>query len=284
MFFGHVKGAFTGATSDRKGHFELASGGTLFLDEIADMPTQLQAKLLRVLEDGVILPIGDTREKRVDVRVVAATNADLQTRMAGGLFRSDLYFRLARFTVEVPPLRERREDIPLLANHFIEMFAAEMGTGRWKGGKKGRMEEGKEETPRFSQEALEALMNYPFPGNVRELKNIIEHALILSRGGAIQPEHLHFMPVSNSSPTATPTNASPQTPQPTDEETILAYLRQHDSISNSECRQLLNVNRDRAFYLLNKMYTAGLLTLKGSRRWARYYLCGTNTESIRDSA
>ncbi len=122
LFFGHLKGSFTGATADRKGHFELADGGTLFLDEIGDMPATLQAKLLRVLEDGEITPVGATRSRHVDVRVLAATNADLQAKIAAGEFRQDLYFRLARYTVETPPLRERREDLPLLAAHFLEVL------------------------------------------------------------------------------------------------------------------------------------------------------------------
>ena len=187
--FGHLRGAFTGANSDRKGYFELANGGTLFLDEIGDLSFDLQAKLLRVLEDGFFTPVGGTQPKQADVRVVAATNAALQAKIAEGTFRSDLYHRLARFPVEVPPLRERKEDIPLLANHFLEMFAAEM----------------KVEQPTLTPEALIALEAYHFPGNVRELKNIIEHALIKSLGEAIQPVHLHFIespPTSAIPPTA----------------------------------------------------------------------------------
>ncbi|MBI1926441.1 sigma-54-dependent Fis family transcriptional regulator [Candidatus Poribacteria bacterium] len=189
-FFGHVKGAFTGATAERKegaftgataerkGHFELADGGTLFLDEVGDMPLDLQAKLLRVLEDRCITPIGGTRAKQVNVRVLAATNIDLEVKIAEGTFRRDLYFRLTQFRVVVPPLRQRREDIPLLAEHFLKLFAAEMGM----------------EKPTLSGEALAALKAYHFPGNVRELKHIIEGALIRSGGSEIQPTHLHFLP------------------------------------------------------------------------------------------
>ncbi len=140
------------------------------------MPLQLQAKLLRVLEDGRIRPIGGTREKQVDVRILTATNADLQQRIASGRFLRDLYFRLTRFIVQVPLLRERREDIPLLVSHFLKMFAVEM---RGQAG--------------ISAEALEVLMNYHFPGNIRELKNIIEHALIANRCQTIQPQHLHLI-------------------------------------------------------------------------------------------
>jgi len=172
--FGHVRGAFTGANTDRKGYFELANGGTLFFDEIGDMPLELQPKLLRVLENGGFIPVGGSREKQVDVRIIAATNVDLQKKMAEGRFREDLYYRLDRFTVVAPPLREHPEDIPPLANHFLKLFAAEMGI----------------EKPMLSQEALAVLASYPFPGNVRELKNIIERALISSGGAEIRPEHL----------------------------------------------------------------------------------------------
>ncbi|MEO7932133.1 MAG: sigma-54 dependent transcriptional regulator [Chthoniobacterales bacterium] len=176
MFFGHLRGSFTGATADRKGYFELAHGGTLFLDEIGDMPATLQAKLLRVLEDGLVTPIGATQAKKVDVRVLAATNADLDAQIGSGAFRRDLYFRLARYTVETPPLRQRREDIPLLATHFLKVFAIEMGL----------------RPPALSPEALKALAACDFPGNVRELKNLIERALIASGGGAIELAHLHL--------------------------------------------------------------------------------------------
>jgi DNA-binding NtrC family response regulator len=181
MFFGHVRGAFTGATMDRKGFFELAHGGTLFLDEIGDMSPRLQAKLLRVLEDGKVTALGSTRERQVSVRIVAATNADLEARIADGLFRQDLYFRLAGFTVQLPPLRERRDDVPPLAAHFLRLFATEMGM----------------KPPPMSAAAVEALCAYSFPGNVRELKNIIERSLIESGGGPIGPEHLKLAaPVS----------------------------------------------------------------------------------------
>ena len=161
---------------DRKGFFELADGGTLFLDEIGDMPVTLQAKLLRVLEDGRIMPLGASREKKVDVRIVAATNADLSRQIAGGSFRQDLYFRLAQFSVEVPPLRQRREDIPLLARHFLRLFSQEM----------------KVPTPLIEPEVLAALSACDFPGNVRELKNIIERAMIESGGEAVCMRHLRL--------------------------------------------------------------------------------------------
>jgi DNA-binding NtrC family response regulator len=177
ILFGHVKGAFTGATADRKGCFELADGGTLFLDEIGDMPVSLQVKLLRVLEDGCVTPVGGAETRRVDVRVIAATNADLEARIAAGTFRQDLYFRLARYLVATPPLRERSEDVPLLAAHYLKIFSADMGR----------------QPPALSREALAALKSYDFPGNIRELKNIIERALIESGGETILAEHLHLL-------------------------------------------------------------------------------------------
>ena len=174
--FGHVKGAFTGAVADRKGCFELADGGTLFLDEIGDMPAALQVKLLRVLEDGCVTPVGAAEAKKVDVRVIAATNADLASRIAAGAFRQDLFFRLARYMLATPSVRERLEDVPLLAAHFLKMFAAEMGRS----------------PPALSRAAAAALQAHDFPGNIRELKNIIERALIESGGEMILPAHLHL--------------------------------------------------------------------------------------------
>jgi transcriptional regulator with PAS, ATPase and Fis domain len=176
LFFGHVKGAFTGADRDRVGYFELANGGTLFLDEMGDMPLDLQAKLLRTLEDHKVLPIGAKTEKPVDVRILAATNANLETAIENNQFREDLYYRLTGFPVQIPPLRERKEDIPLLAEHFLNLFGVEMGL----------------QQATISEDALARLSNHPFPGNIRELKNVIERALIESEGQTIEPAHLHL--------------------------------------------------------------------------------------------
>ncbi|HZI33935.1 MAG TPA: sigma-54 dependent transcriptional regulator, partial [Candidatus Binatia bacterium] len=188
ILFGHVKGSFTGATVDRKGCFELADGGTLFLDEIGDMPATLQVKLLRVLEDGCVMPVGAAEPKQVDVRVIAATNADLAARIAAGTFRQDLFFRLARYTVTTPPLRERLDDVPPLAAHFLKVFSTEMGRP----------------SPGLSRAAAASLQGYHFPGNIRELKNIIERALISSGGETILPEHLHLL--QSASTTSLPDN------------------------------------------------------------------------------
>jgi DNA-binding NtrC family response regulator len=172
--FGHERGAFTGATSARTGCFEQADGGTLFLDEIGEMPPELQTKLLRVLEDGKVRRVGGSREQQVDIRVLAATNADIDERMREGKFREDLYFRLNVFTLRVPPLRERREDIPTLASHFLGRFLANEPFN----------------VSGFSDRALDALKAAEWPGNVRQLRNAVHHAVILCGEGEVLPEHL----------------------------------------------------------------------------------------------
>jgi DNA-binding NtrC family response regulator len=163
--FGHKRGAFTGALSDKPGLFAVANEGTLFLDEIGDMPRSLQVKLLRALQEREIVPVGDTRPIKVNLRVVAATNRDLVADVASGVFRQDLYYRINVVEVRMPPLRERPEDIPLLARHFIEKFTRELGKPMRS----------------LSNEASRRLVQYPWPGNVRELENIIERAIILSK-------------------------------------------------------------------------------------------------------
>jgi len=167
--FGHEKGAFTGATASRRGKFDQANEGTLFLDEIGDMSLKTQAKILRILQERKFERVGGNRTIEVDVRVVAATNKDLEEEIAQGNFREDLFYRLNVLPFHVPPLRERREDIPALANHFLRFFCR----------KEGR------EVKQFSREALQALMAYPWPGNVRELKNIVERLVIMVPSGDI---------------------------------------------------------------------------------------------------
>ncbi len=173
-FFGHEAGAFTGAVKARKGLFSQATGGTLFLDELGEMPMALQAKLLRVLQDGVIRPVGSNREHQVDVRVVAATNKDLEKLIKDGTFREDLFYRLETFTLRIPPLRERGEDLDLLAVHLLQRYAMQMGR----------------EINGYSQEALDTLRGYEFPGNVRELQNAVERAVTFCQSDTIGPEHL----------------------------------------------------------------------------------------------
>ncbi|HXK40416.1 MAG TPA: sigma-54 dependent transcriptional regulator, partial [Candidatus Paceibacterota bacterium] len=167
--FGHEKGAFTGALAVRKGRFELADGGTLFLDEIGDLPLPLQAKLLRVLQEREFERIGSGRPIRVNVRILAATHRDLESLLKAGQFREDLYYRLNVVTITLPALRERREDVPLLMDHFLRLFA----------------EKNQKTIRGFTQEAREILLRYDYPGNVRELENIIERAVVLTRDDVI---------------------------------------------------------------------------------------------------
>jgi DNA-binding NtrC family response regulator len=236
LFFGHVKGSFTGATADRKGYFELADEGTLFLDEIGDMPAALQAKLLRVLEDGQITPVGASQSRHVDVRVLSATNADLEAKITKGEFRQDLYFRLARYAVQTPPLRERREDVAHLAGHFLKVFATEMGMT----------------PPTFSGDALENLKAHTFPGNVRELKNLIERALILSGGDTIRREHLQLIasPDASFSQTA-PTSVQIAASLPLDleeaEHVLIQRALEQTGGNVAEAARLLKVNRSRIY-------------------------------------
>jgi PAS domain S-box-containing protein len=186
-FFGHVKGAFTGALKDKPGRFELADGGTLFLDEIGDVPLAMQAKLLRVLQEQELERVGDTRTRKVNVRIIAATNRDLKREVDAGHFRQDLFYRLSVFPIEIPPLRERREDIPLLAIHFTKQSARRMNRP----------------TPRLTQATIRQLTEYHWPGNVRELQNAVERAVILS-----QRDLLHFE-LAGSKPLNTYTPSKP---------------------------------------------------------------------------
>jgi two-component system response regulator HupR/HoxA len=173
--FGHVRGAFTGATGDRKGLFEEADRGTIFLDEVGEMSPAMQLRLLRVLQEGEIRRVGGGGVRRVDVRVVAATNVDLDAEVGAGRFRRDLYYRLGVFPIHLPPLRDRAEDVPVLAEHFLKVYR----------------ERARRAVPGISPEALRCLRAYPFPGNVRELENEIERAVTLADDGQpILPAHL----------------------------------------------------------------------------------------------
>jgi two-component system response regulator PilR (NtrC family) len=162
--FGHVRGSFTGANADKQGLFEAAHGGTLLLDEVAELPVPMQVKLLRVLQERRVKPVGGVSEREVDVRIVAATNRDLETEVEKGTFRQDLYYRLNVIQLRLPPLRERREDIPLLVDHFVRKFSAEHAR----------------KVTGTDPDAMQALMTYHFPGNVRELENLIERAVTLA--------------------------------------------------------------------------------------------------------
>jgi transcriptional regulator with GAF, ATPase, and Fis domain len=184
-FFGHVRGSFTGAVKDRAGRFETAEGGTIFLDEVGEIPLDIQNKLLRVLQEKRYERVGDDRTRRANVRIIAATNRDLKQAVAAGKFREDLYYRLNVFPINVPPLRERPDDIPALAKHFVELSTRDLKTAK----------------PRLTRAGIAKLQNYDWPGNVRELRNVIERAVILARGGALDFD----LPVANQpTPPATP--------------------------------------------------------------------------------
>ncbi|HCS21836.1 MAG TPA: sigma-54-dependent Fis family transcriptional regulator [Bacteroidetes bacterium] len=172
--FGHVKGSFTGATGDKTGFFEAAAGGTLFLDEIGEMSLDLQAKLLRVLETSMYYMVGSTKEKKADVRIIAATNRDLLTEAEAGNFRLDLYYRLSTFVVELPPLNKRGDDVIILAEYFVKQAAGRMGMA----------------VPKFSKALINALKQHAWKGNLRELKNVMERALILCDSGELDVELL----------------------------------------------------------------------------------------------
>jgi len=182
--FGHERGAFTGAMSSHKGLFEAANGGTLFLDEIGDIPLQTQVRLLRTLQDGEIRAVGATRSRTVDVRVIGATNVNLERAMREGRFREDFYYRISTFRIDLVPLRERREDIPLIATHILKKVA----------------DRANRQVSGFSDDALNLLMHYDWPGNVRELSNAIEHAVTLAANGEIDVAHLPAFVASQGGP------------------------------------------------------------------------------------
>lgn len=183
-FFGHAKGAFTGAVKAREGRFQLADKGTIFLDEVGEIPLDLQGKLLRVLQEQEFEKVGEDRTRKVDVRLIAATNRDLEVEAAAGRFREDLYYRLAVFPVQVPPLRERVTDVGPLALHFLERAARELGV----------------EQPKLTQSVVEVLEAYDWPGNIRELKNVMERAAIIARGAAVRPEMLFLGSAKRTAP------------------------------------------------------------------------------------
>jgi len=217
--FGYEPGAFTGAVRSKPGRFALAKGGTLFLDEIGDMSLQLQAKLLRVLQEGAYEALGGVRTLQADVRVVTATNRDLPAMIQSGAFREDLYYRLNVFELKLPPLRERREDIPVLIDHFVESLEAVRGKG----------------IRGVSPDVLRTLLDHPFPGNVRELKNAIEHAFVLSPGTLIRHR---FLPESIRGPSPEARMARAQTLEDLERSFLQETLHRHDNNRTATARAL----------------------------------------------
>lgn len=266
ILFGHTKGSFSGAIRDQEGLFLRSHGGTLFLDELGELPLDIQAKLLRALEDGNVMPVGGHRPVYSDVRIIAATNRSLPEEIETGRFREDLYYRLSQFCIRVPPLRERKPDIMPLAYHFAERFAAEMGRP----------------TPSFLPGAKDILENHHYPGNVRELRNLIERAVLESNDGLIHEAHLFVQhrPVTAASSERVPSAADVASPAPLDlnevsalspdERLILLHVYEQGQITNRTCRELVEANLRRANYLLNRLVKAGYLSRAGSNRNAVY--------------
>lgn len=236
--FGHRKGSFTGATGSTEGLFQAAHGGTLFLDEINSLPVSIQAKLLRFIESGECLAVGDTEPYTVDVRIIAATNSDLNKQIADGSFRRDLYFRLNVVPLNLPPLIDRLGDIDLLVKHFMKYFEREHGML----------------TPQFSNKAIKALKSYNWPGNIRELRNLCERLCILLAGKVIEPENL---PLEFNIPK--PSHTSPKftlPPAGLDLETLEASLIQQaldlTNGNRSKSARLLGLTRDTLLYRMEK--------------------------------
>jgi DNA-binding NtrC family response regulator len=242
--FGHRRGAFTGASANKKGLFEHAGGGTVFLDEVAEMPLSMQAKLLRFLQTGEIRPVGDETVRRVDVRLVTATNKDLEREVEAGRFREDLYYRLAVIPIHVPALRERREDIPDLCSHFL----------RARGAKSGKVIEG------IERDALQLLMEHPWPGNVRELENVIERGVALCRGPRIGVEDL---------------------PHRLRERPVLLPAQPVQSLPSLEKRHILDT-LDRVGW--NRKRAANLLQISTTTLWRRLKEFGIDRERAQERA
>jgi two-component system, NtrC family, response regulator len=233
--FGHVKGAFTGAVRDKTGKFKLADGGTLFLDEVGELPLDLQPKLLRVLQEKVVEPVGGTETHQLDVRVVAATNLDMEQAMLEGRFREDLYYRLSVIPIHIPPLRERKDDIPLLLKHFAAKHGAEEVT--------------------FSNEAVKALVAYPWPGNVRELENTVERLLILREGNNIAvgnlPEKVRGIYKPDTSRSVVNLPADGYSLEQLEQEVVLAALERSDWNQTAAAR-FLRIPRHVLIYRMEK--------------------------------
>jgi transcriptional regulator with PAS, ATPase and Fis domain len=236
--FGHKKGSFTGATGNAQGLFQAADGGTLFLDEINSLPISIQAKLLRFIESGECLAVGDTKAYTVDVRIIAATNANLNQQIADGTFRRDLYFRLNVVPLDLPPLAQRIGDLEPLINHFMKGFEREHGML----------------APQFSTKAIKALKSYAWPGNVRELRNLCERLCILLAGKIIEPENLPLeINVTNTSPD-TPLFTLPATGLQLDnlEASLIQQALDLTKGNRSKSARLLGLTRDTMLYRMQK--------------------------------
>ena len=233
--FGHVRGAFTGALSAKKGLFEEADGGTLFIDELSNLNLSLQTKLLRFLQDHEIKRVGGTENIKVDVRVIAATNQPLEPRIKKGIFREDLFYRLNVVSITLPPLRERKEDIPLLANHFLQKFSGEHHKA----------------ISHISPEAMEILMRYDWPGNVRELENTIERAMILSPHPIILPEDLPQKVLGSEPAWPSPYSEKPLSLKEVERRHILKVLQETGG-NKKKAAEILGIDRTTLYRILEK--------------------------------
>jgi DNA-binding NtrC family response regulator len=231
--FGHVRGAFTGAVTSKKGKFALADGGTIFLDEIATMAQPLQAKLLRVLQEREFEPLGSERSQKVDVRVIAATNRDLRQLVAEGRFQEDLYYRLNVIPIDIPPLRERREDIPVLVEHFVRKHAQRAG----------------KQVDGLAPGVMEALQSADWPGNVRELENTVERAVVLSPASVIGPEVIRLLGVSSAPPSGLPSMNLRQNLDWAERETVRRALESASGVKKDAAEAMGISQRALSYYL-----------------------------------
>jgi two-component system NtrC family response regulator len=231
--FGHVKGAFTGAVANRKGRFQTASRGTLFLDEIGELKMDMQAKLLRAIQEREVEPVGSDKTEKVDVRIIAATNKDLQEAVSQGAFREDLYYRLGVIPLHLPPLRDRREDIPGLAKHFLKKLDAPRGV-------------------RFSDKAIKVMKEYDWPGNIRELQNSAERCLILRKEAIIEPEDLNLSRLSESSTIEIPEIPSDGISLEEVEKGLIVKALEKSNGNRSQAARLLKIPRHVLIYRLEK--------------------------------
>jgi len=235
--FGYIKGAFTGAYSDKAGLFEIAHGGTVFLDEVADLPPLLQVKLLRVVQEKTFRRIGGAEDIRVDVRIISATNQKLADNVKTGKFREDLYYRLNVIPLHLPPLRERKDDIPILTKHFIEKYSREFG----------------KEIKTISVYALELLMQYPFPGNIRELENIIERSIALESSNIILPENLVLTKDTEDNPEMTVAGLSLNEEMVKFEKRLIEMALEKAGGSKTKAAELLKISYDSLHYRIEKI-------------------------------
>jgi len=231
--FGHVKGAFTGAIANRKGRFQTASAGTLFLDEIGELKMDMQAKLLRAIQERDVTPVGSDRNEKVDVRIIAATNKDLSEEVTNGTFREDLFYRLSVIPLHIPPLRERREDIPALANHFLKKLGAPRGV-------------------KFSDKAMALMKKYDWPGNIRELQNSVERSLILRKSNIIEPADINLPSAKSSDVPEIPDIPSDGISLEEIEKGLIVKALEKSNGNRSQAARLLKIPRHVLIYRLEK--------------------------------